>query len=238
MPMSNRTWNKNGSSSPGSDVKYLPEYRAVLFDLDGTLLNSFDGIVELFQASLQQLGCMDIPEQAVRRIIGLPLADCFAKFMSADQVDAAVALYREQYVLRMHDISPPFPGAEALLTGLTAQGIQTGVVSNKRGSAVRSILERKGWRLDVIVGEGDGIPAKPEPDMLFSAIETLGVSKADVLYVGDGPLDAGAAAAAGMAFAGVTTGELSVADFAQWPHVGVFHSLPDLATALRCAVNR
>ncbi len=212
----------------------LPSYRAVLFDLDGTLIDSFDGIVELFQSSLQQLGYMDVPEHDVRRIIGVPLADCFAKFMSADQVDAAVALYREQYVVRMHDISPPFPGAVALLAGLSAQGILTGVVSNKRGSAVRSILERKGWEFNVIVGEGDGIPAKPAPDMLHHAVERLGLTKVDCLYVGDGPLDAGAAAAAGIAFAGVTSGELTVTDFARWSNVGVFHTLPELAAALGC----
>lgn len=208
----------------------MKAYQAVLFDLDGTLIDSFEGIVTLFQETLDGLGHPGVTAQAVREVIGFPLAECFARFVAPPQVDLAVTRYRAEYEQRMHEISPPFAGAVELLESLRDAGIHTGVVSNKRSAAVRSILSRKGWPLSVIVAEGDGHASKPAPDMLVAAAGKLGLARADVLYVGDSALDAAAAKAAEIDFAGVLTGELrSFADFA---HVGAYPSLAELQHAL------
>lgn len=207
----------------------MKRYRAVLFDLDGTLIDSFDGIVDIFQETLTALGT-SATEQAVREVIGMPLADCFARFVAGNEVDRAVIRYRARYEVRMHDISPPFPGTVELLGALRAAGLGTGIVSNKRATAVRAILERKGWPLSVIVGEGDGFASKPAPDMLHHACDRLSLTREQVLYVGDSALDAAAARAAGIDFAGVLTGELK--SFSEFPHVGVFATLGDLHHAL------
>lgn len=208
----------------------MRNYRAVLFDMDGTLIDSFDGIVELFQESLVSLGVTSATEQAVREVIGFPLAECFSRFVPEAQVDAAVTYYRARYEVRMHDISPPFPGAVELLDALRAAGIGTGIVSNKRAAAVRAIIGGKGWPLSVIVAEGDGFASKPAPDMLHHAAGQLSLSREHVLYVGDSHLDAEAARAAGIDFAGVLTGELK--SFHEFPHVGAFATLTDLHHAL------
>lgn len=211
-------------------MKRMRNYRAVLFDMDGTLIDSFDGIVELFLESLSALGVTSATEQSVREVIGFPLADCFARFVAAEHVDRAVAYYRARYEVRMHDISPPFPGAVELLDALRAAGIGTGIVSNKRAAAVRAIIGGKGWPLSIIVAEGDGFASKPAPDMLHHACDRLSLSREHVLYVGDSHLDAEAARAAGIDFAGVLTGELK--SFHQFPHVGAFESLTHLHHAL------
>lgn len=207
----------------------MRNYRAVLFDMDGTLIDSFDGIVELFQESLVALGA-SATEQAVREVIGFPLAECFSRFVPDEQVESAVTYYRARYEVRMHDISPPFPGAVELLGALRAAGIGTGIVSNKRGAAVRAIIGGKGWPLSIIVAEGDGFASKPSPDMLLHAVERLALTREHVLYVGDSHLDAEAARAAGIDFAGVLTGELK--SFHEFPHVGAFASLTHLHHAL------
>ena len=211
----------------------MKQYQAVFFDLDGTLIDSFEGIVRLFQETLVAHARPDVTERAVREIIGLPLADCFAKFLAAaPAIDSAVKHYRAQYEVLMHDISPGFPGADELLAALARAGLKTGVVSNKRAQAVRAILQRKGWPLHIVVGEGDGPASKPAPDMLFHAADQAGVAHADVLYVGDSSLDARAAQAARFDFAGLTTGELTREEFRAFPHVGVYTSLAELRTAL------
>jgi phosphoglycolate phosphatase len=210
----------------------VKQYRAVFFDLDGTLIDSFDGIVRLFLEALAAHERPDVTGQQVREIIGAPLADCFANFLPGHQVDAAVKHYRAQYEVLMHDISPGFPGAPELLAALSAAGRSTGVISNKRAQAVRAILAHKGWPLHIIVGEGDGPASKPAPDMLFHAAEKAGVGRGEVLYVGDSSLDARAAQAAQMDFVGLTTGELTVEQFRAFPHVGVYASLDELRRAL------
>lgn len=210
----------------------MKEYRAVFFDLDGTLIDSFAGIVMLFQEALAAHARSDVTEHQVREIIGLPLADCFAHFLPGPHVDSAVKHYRDRYTMLMHDISPGFPGAPELLAALAGAGHVTGVISNKRAQAVRAILERKGWPLHIIVGEGDGPASKPAPDMLVHAAGKAGVAHEEVLYVGDSSLDARAAEAAKIDFAGLTTGELTVEQFRAFPHVGVFASLTELRRAL------
>ena len=204
------------------------KHEAVLFDLDGTLIDSFDGIVGLFLESMEGLGMGGVSEAAVRDIIGLPLDACFARFLPQDRVDHAVQFYRTRYVDRMHDISPSFPGAEGLLSELKAAGIQLGIVSNKRAGPLREIVGRKGWPVDIVLGEGEGIPAKPAPDLLWAACDRLGVDRRHVLFVGDSHLDAVAAEAAGLSFAALTTGEMAEADFSRWAKVGVFPSLMEL----------
>jgi phosphoglycolate phosphatase len=207
-------------------------YKAVFFDLDGTLIDSFDGIVTLFLESLDALGVNDCTPAQIRALIGIPLDQCFARFVSGDAVDQAVAFYRARYEVRMHDISPPFPGVAAMLAALREAGVVTGVISNKRAAAVRSILGRKGWPIDIIVGEGEGVASKPAPDMLWHAARAVEIAHHEALYVGDSRLDAQAAAAAAFDFAGVTTGEMRAADFAAYPNVGVFADHPALQAFL------
>ncbi len=205
--------------------------RALLFDLDGTLIDSFDGIVQIFLEVLGEMGVTGASADDVRPMIGIPLEDCYAAFVPRARVGEAVERYRANYVGRMHDISPAYAGARELLEALRSVGVRTGVVSNKRGAAVREILARKGWTLDVILGEGEGIRAKPEPDLILAACERVGVKPDEAMYVGDSIFDARAALAAGVPFAGLTTGA-HAADELDERATGLFSTLAHFSRAL------
>lgn len=215
-----------GSEQRSVDFWHTPP-RAILFDLDGTLIDSFDGILDLFLAVLADMNRGDVGDEAVRPLIGRPLDDCFACFLSGEDVSRAADEYRTRYAACMLDISPPFPGTEALLRQLRAEGVKVGVVSNKRASAVRGIVEGHGWDVDIVYGEGEGVRPKPSPDLILAALDALDLRPEQALYVGDSTLDGAAARAAGTPFVALTTGahdarELAVDACGSFPSVAAF----------------
>lgn len=184
----------------------LPE--AVLFDLDGTLIDSVPDIHAATNALLAIHGYPALPLDAVRDMVGdgvSPLvARAFAAHgerLDADAQAARVAEMMPIYARHLTGLTQIMPGAHRLLETLAGAGVKLAVVSNKPHAFVEEIVAHYGFagHLGAVEGARDGIAKKPAPDMLISALRTLGVSPQHAAIVGDGPADALAGRAAGTA---------------------------------------
>ena len=183
----------------------------IIFDLDGTLLNTLG---DLRSAANEMLRLRGLPPRTLEEIcafVGNGLRRLMIRCLPQDtpdaDIDAALADFKAYYSTHMRDATHPYPGIEELLHTLYARGIRMGVLSNKIDDAANELVHHYfGELIDVTVGERDGIPRKPDPASCRMLMEQLGVQPEEVLYVGDSQVDMQTAKAAGLTSVGVTWG--------------------------------
>jgi phosphoglycolate phosphatase len=191
--------------------------QAILFDLDGTLIDTAPDIAAALNPALQRQGLRPATLEQVRGWIGDGTRASLAKAVRAagvpdDAVDSHVdALWRGfefDYAQCCGEHGRIYPGARRMLERLTGAGIQVGLVTNKEAAFAHRLLVRHDLNacFDLMVC-GDTLPVrKPDPSMLLHALEALQCSADDALYVGDSAIDVRTARAAGVAVWAVTHG--------------------------------
>lgn len=211
----------------------MKNYRLYLFDFDYTLANSEAGIMKCFHLALAGAGYADVTDDAIRKTIGLPMADA-VKALVKGADDAAARAFIETYRplanLYMTKGTAFFPRALETLRTLKARGANIAIISNKTGSRIQEKFDLDGAAdcIDLIIGSDEGIAPKPAPDGLLHALARFGAEKKDALYTGDSLVDAKAAQRAGLDFAAVLTGATEEADFAPYPHVAILAGVEGL----------
>ena len=175
---------------------------AVLFDLDGVLLDSFEAWASLVDAAARHFGHPSVTREAFRAVYGQPTQSDVDHFFP-DQTVESVEAYYEAHFAEHAGAAEVVPGAVELLTALERQGVPTAVITNTPSALARRMLEAASLSPNAVVGGSDIPKAKPAPDMIFRACELLGIEPWDALVVGDSPSDKQAAAAAGAPFAGI-----------------------------------
>ena len=175
---------------------------AVLFDLDGVLLDSFEAWASLVDAAARHFGHAPVTIEAFRAIYGQPTQSDVDHFMPGETVEAVEAYY-EAHFAEHASAARVAPGAPELLAALEQRGVPTAVVTNTPSPLARQMLEAASLIPNAVVGGSDVAAPKPAPDIIFRACEVLGVEPWDALVVGDSAYDKQAAAAAGAPFAGV-----------------------------------
>jgi phosphoglycolate phosphatase len=170
---------------------------AVVFDLDGTLVDSLGDIVTTFVAAFTNLGLPAPAREAVRALVGGPLEEMYAAFAPADAVAALTADYRSNYPRTYRETSRPYPGVVELLTVLGERGHARVVATTKRSDVARGFVAAMGLSdlLDHVQGT-DGFPHKPAPDVIVRALEAVGANGS--WMVGDTVTDVQAGKAAGL----------------------------------------
>ena len=175
-------------------------FPVVLFDLDGTLIDSGPIILaSMRHASVTVLGA-EPDEEVVRSAIGGPGLVAQMRELAPDRVDELVAAYRAHNE-PLHDELEAFDGVLELLPRLREQGRRLGIVTAKRRVTVALAFSRfpvLEELTDVLVGAEDTERHKPDPDPLLHALDLLGARPQDAAYVGDSPFDVRAARAAGV----------------------------------------
>ena len=205
-------------------------YKAVCFDFDYTLGDSTDSIVAGFQYAFGEMGWPIPDRETVRGTIGYLLEDAYT-LLTGDGDPEHRAQFRPLFLSvaqeRQRRETVLFPGAVELLRGLKEHGVETAIVSTKRGDTISIILERWGVRdaLSSIVGSEHVHRPKPDPQGLLDTMARLGVTPEETLFCGDTVLDAGAAQNAGCAFCAVLNGTTPAQDFSPYAPV---HIAPDL----------
>ena len=203
-------------------MKSFPEnIQGVLFDLDGTLLDSAPDLYAALKAQCDEMQVAAPPYAMVREVVSRgsrAILRCAFPEIDDAALAALVPRYLELYQVMMAEHTHPFEGVDELLSSLESQGIRWGVVTNKPGFLTDDLLVRIGWapRAAAVVS-GDTLPVKkPDPAPVLLACERAGLDPARCLFVGDDRRDVMAGAAAGLYTVAVRWGYLDGGDPSQW----------------------
>lgn len=186
-------------------------FPAVIFDLDGTLIDSLRDLAEATNWGLKQLGLPTHPVEAYRYMVGMgrhELCRRAAGNENEERVDRLSTLMTRHYSEHCLDHSRPYEGIVDMLKELQGVGLKMGILSNKPQNfvdlTVRTLLGQ--FVFDAVIGDRDGLERKPDPQGALLIAETFGLPPASVAYVGDTSIDMDTANRAGMVALGVTWG--------------------------------
>ena len=188
-------------------------YQAVIFDLDGTLLDTLEDIGDAANRVLSARGFPVHPIDAYRFFVGNGVAVLITRALPEDQRDAetvrsCLEAYRADYGRHWNVKTRLYDGVSAMLDALTTRDLKLAILSNKphefSQECVREFLST--WSFDVVFGQRDGVPLKPDPTGALAIAHTLGIPSAAFLYLGDTAVDIKTAIAAGMTPVGVLWG--------------------------------
>ncbi len=185
--------------------------KAVLFDLDGTLLDTLDDLTASVNHMLGRFGYPARSREFVRQAVGNGVRNLIVRALpdgaDAARAEEALAAFRAHYSEHLDVKTAPYPGVTDLLRALKAQGVGVGVVSNKYDGAVAALCGRHfGGLVDVAAGEKPGVPRKPAPDSVLAAMRRMGAEAESALYVGDSDVDVATAHNAGLKCVAVSWG--------------------------------
>ncbi|MDA8111516.1 MAG: HAD family hydrolase [Nitrospiraceae bacterium] len=218
-------------------TSFLPSsIQAFLYDFDGTLADSFLPIRQSFNHMLRHFGhTRELSAEESLTLVGGPLEDSVARLLPLGQVAAGTSVFRAHYEKIYLELTRPMPGATDLLRSISKRGLPQGVVTNKLGRSARELVRHLGWErlLPLCLGEGDGLPLKPDPAMILAASEAMGIRPERLLFVGDSPFDFTAARKAGSRICLLTTGTHRKNELALLEPDLLFDSLEELEVWIR-----
>ena len=187
--------------------------KLVIFDLDGTLLDTIADLAESANHALKQLGYPTRDVEKIRTFVGNGVNKLlFRALPDEEKTEENMMRMRTHFVpyydTHNADLSAPYPGIVALLEELQAKGLRMAVASNKYQEATVKLVKHYFPMIDFVevLGQREGINVKPDPTIVFDILKKAGVSKEETLYVGDSGVDMQTAINAGVDAIGVTWG--------------------------------
>ena len=178
------------------------KYSAVFFDLDGTVIDSLQDIVDAVNVTMRHFGLPEASPAALKPHLGWGVGTLMKRWLpdlTDEQRARVLAFYQPYYAAHAGDKSRPFPGIPEALARLRADGFRLAILSNKPDAAVQPLVQAYfSDTVSLAAGEVAGVRRKPDPDMLVRAAEQLGVELRRCLYVGDSEVDVDTARNAGI----------------------------------------
>ena len=209
--------------------------KLVIFDLDGTLLDTIADLAESANYALKQLDYPTHPVDAIRTFVGNGINKLLERALPAhEQTEENVMRMRSHFVpyydIHNADLSTPYPGIVSLLEDLQAKGILIAVASNKYQEATVKLVKQYFPNIDFveILGQREGINVKPDPSIVFDILQKANLSKENVLYVGDSGVDMQTAINAEVDAVGVTWGFRPRAELEIFRPMGLIDKAEDL----------
>lgn len=185
-------------------------FQAMIFDLDGTLLNTLGDLAHAVNYALSKRGCPARSEDEVRAFVGNGVRLLCERALPAarrGETDACLADFRAYYGAHLMDRTIPYAGMPETAAALRAAGVRLAVVSNKYDPASKALVRRfYGETFSPVFGERDGVPKKPDPAAVLETLTLLGAEPAQTAYVGDSGVDMQTAKNAGLFAIGVSWG--------------------------------
>lgn len=189
------------------------KYQAVVFDCDGTLLDTLYDLAESVNRILSRSGFRQYSLEEYRYLVGSGIEDLTRRVLPDGHRDEAtinttITAIREEYRQRWPDHTRPYEGIPELLEALTKRGIKTAILTNKPDDSTRTMVARllPGYQFDVIIGASPSMPKKPDPTGALEIAHRLNLPPRAFLYVGDSDIDMKTATAAGMYAVGALWG--------------------------------
>lgn len=174
----------------------------VIFDLDGTLLDTLE---DLWAAVNHALASCNMPVRSldeVRRFVGNGIRMLMIRAVPGGEenpdFNKAFEAFKQYYGVHCNDTTKPYDGITELLKELKKEGYAVAIVSNKIDSAVKDLNDRYFPQVEVAIGDRENMKRKPEPDSVFLALEELGRTQDEAVYVGDSDVDLQTAKNAGL----------------------------------------
>ena len=209
--------------------------KLVIFDLDGTLLDTIADLAESANYALKQLGYPTHDVETIRTFVGNGINKLLERALPPhEQTEENVMRMRSHFVpyYNVHnaDLSSPYPGIVNLLEDLQAKGIQIAVASNKYQAATVKLVKQYFPDIDFveILGQREGINVKPDPTIVFDILKKAKVSCEETLYVGDSGVDMQTAINAGVDAVGVTWGFRPRAELESFRPMGLIDKAKEL----------
>ncbi len=183
----------------------------ILFDLDGTLLNTLEDIADGVNHALRKMNYPERTLDEVRQFVGNGVAMLIKRAVpegtSEELINTCLQFNKEYYSTHVNEKTRPYEGIMTLLKELKDKGYKVGVVSNKYDSAVKDLCHLYfSDYVTVAVGNRTGVPTKPAPDCVYSAVQELGSDLGNTVFVGDSDVDVHTAHNAGLHCIGVAWG--------------------------------
>ena len=213
------------------------KFKAVLFDLDGTLLNTTEGVIESAIYAADILGFEELPAETMLRFVGPPIQDSFMEWYgcSPEVAQKAADVFRTYYKKRALYKASLYPGILELLQVLKARDIKIGVATYKREDYAVSILEHFGIAPFCQSMHGaDNFNRLTKADIIKYCIRELSFDKNEIVLVGDTAYDAKGAKEAGIPFLGVTYGFgfHHCQEFGEYPCIGYADNVLEILTIM------
>ena len=200
--------------------------KTLLFDLDGTLLNTLEDLRDSTNFALRTYGYPERSLEEVRRFVGnglkMLLTRAVPQGSSEIEIERALACMKAHYCENYHNKTVPYPGIPELLQRLQQAGFRMAIVSNKADPAVQLVA----------VGESPACSKKPAPDMVLAALQRLGSTADDAIYLGDSEVDLQTARNSGLPCATVGWGFRTEAELRAAGAQTIYHSPEALGKAL------
>lgn len=186
-------------------------YKAVIFDLDGTLLNTLDDLADSANHILNELGFPAHPTESYKYFVGNGIPKLIERCLPADKQEykeKALKMFFDYYNAHSRDKTAPYTGITELISDLKKSGLKLGVITNKANPIAREVVDfyLGGENFGYVQGMEEGLCAKPNPKGALMVAEKLGVTPDEVLYIGDSGVDMLTAVNAGFTPCGVLWG--------------------------------
>lgn len=190
------------------------KYRGIIFDLDGTLIDTLEDLADSVNEALERMGYPVWPVEAYRFKVGRGFRNLMENSVPEEAkgddgvIDRMLAFFVEAYDRRYMNKSRPYEGVDALLDRLTEKGVFLAVNSNKRTDYTEKLIDKLFGRIPFVgvFGERAGVPKKPDPAGALELCGRMGLEPEEVLYVGDSGTDMKTGKNAGMDTVGVGWG--------------------------------
>ena len=187
------------------------KYKACVFDLDGTLLDTLPDLVRLTNQVLEEYGYPTYSKQEIQSFVGngghALMRQAIPATEPEEKVESALREWKDRYQRSATLLTNPYPFIPEILMELKQKGVKLAVLSNKFDAGANVVVNEKLPGLfDIVRGESPECPRKPNPQGLLNLLEDLRVEKSEVLYIGDSEGDMVTARAAGVCAIGVTWG--------------------------------
>ena len=214
----------------------------IIFDLDGTLLNTLEDLMDSVNYALERQGFPLRNIEEIRSFVGNGIRLLVERavpqeVVGTDTFEVCFKDFNDYYKVHMEDKTAPYDGINEMLKNIKKAGFKTAIVTNKVDYAAQELCNRLFPEIDLVVGSVDDRPNKPAPDGAFYAIDTLGSKAENTIFVGDADTDILTAKNAGLKSIGVLWGfrdrEIIEAEGAEY----IVETVNDLEKQLICLKN-